>query len=395
MKSVELFAGAGGLAIGVSQAGFQHQAIIERDRHACDTIRENRKRGIRPAKDWPLFEGDVRAFDYSTITDQVDLLAGGPPCQPFSLGGKHRGYQDDRNLFPQAIRAVQLLKPRVFMFENVKGLLRHSFAKYFEYIILQLTYPEVKHEDSQDWTDHLSLLEQHHTHGRERGLHYRVIFRMLNAANFGVPQKRERVFIVGFRSDLGMEWSFPEATHSLDRLLVQQWVTGEYWDCHGIAKRNRPTLTSAMNRHVSLLRQNVLPFGKPWRTVRDAISNLPDPLQETIRAEAINHRLIPGARAYKGHTGSLLDEPAKTLKAGDHGVPGGENMLAYGDGRVRYFTVRESARLQTFPDRYVFPGTWGENMRQLGNAVPVTLAEKVAKSIRRRLDTPVRAKASH
>ncbi len=394
MKSVELFAGAGGLAIGVSRAGFQHQAVVERDRHACATIRENKKRGIRPAKDWPLFEGDVRDFDYSNVTNHLDLLAGGPPCQPFSLGGKHRGYQDDRNLFPEAVRAVQILKPRVFMFENVKGLLRHSFAKYFEYIILQLTYPELRRAESQDWTTHLSLLEQHHTHGRGRGLHYRVVFRMLNAANFGVPQKRERVFIVGFRSDLGMDWSFPEPTHSRERLLIQQWVTGEYWDFHKVAKRNRPALPSALKEQVSRLTEGLFPLGKPWRTVRDAISDLPDPLQEHAKAEAINHRLIPGARVYPGHTGSSLDQPAKTLKAGDHGVPGGENMLAYADRTVRYFTVRESARLQTFPDRYVFPGSWGENMRQLGNAVPVTLAEKVAKSIRRRLESNSMSKPS-
>lgn len=395
MKSVELFAGAGGLAIGVSRARFQHQAIIERDRHACATIRENQKQGVRPAKDWPLFEGDVRDFDYSTITNELDLLAGGPPCQPFSLGGKHRGYQDDRNLFPEAIRAVRVLKPRVFMFENVKGLLRHSFAKYFEYIILQLSYPEIEPREGQDWTTHLSLLEQHHTHGRQRGLHYRLVFQMLNAANFGVPQKRERVFIVGFRSDLGIDWSFPQETHSRDRLLVQQWVTGEYWDIHKIAKRNRPEIPRAVKLQLPRLTQGVLPFGRPWRTVRDAVSSLPDPLVRREEADAINHRFIPGARIYKGHTGSLFDEPAKTLKAGDHGVPGGENMLAYADGRVRYFTVRESARLQTFPDKYIFPGTWGENMRQLGNAVPVTLAEKVAKSIRRRLDNHSKAKASH
>jgi len=217
---------------------------------------------------------------------------------------------------------------------------------------------------------------------------------MLNAANFGVPQKRERVFIVGFRSDLGIDWSFPEPTHSREILLIQQWVTGEYWDLHKVATRNRPSLTGPLKKQVSRLAQGLFPLGKPWRTVRDAISDLPDPFQEHARAEAINHRLIPGARVYPGHTGSSLDEPAKTLKAGDHGVPGGENMLAYADSAVRYFTVRESARLQTFPDRYVFPGSWGENMRQLGNAVPVTLAEKVAKSIRKRLESNPKSRPS-
>jgi DNA (cytosine-5)-methyltransferase 1 len=96
----------------------------------------------------------------------------------------------------------------------------------------------------------------------------------------------------------------------------------------------------------------------------------------------LNHVPVPGARVYVGHTGSPLDEPAKTLKAGVHGVPGGENMLAMSDGTVRYFTVRESARLQSFPDEYFFPGCWGQSMRQIGNAVPVSLAHLLASSIK-------------
>jgi DNA (cytosine-5)-methyltransferase 1 len=120
--------------------------------------------------------------------------------------------------------------------------------------------------------------------------------------------------------------------------------------------------------------------------VRDAIADLPDPEQGIEAAREIpNHRFQPGARAYPGHTGSPLDEPAKTLKAGVHGVPGGENMLAKPGGGVRYFTVRESARLQTFPDDYVFHGSWSETMRQLGNAVPVRLAEVIGRDVARKL----------
>jgi DNA (cytosine-5)-methyltransferase 1 len=118
--------------------------------------------------------------------------------------------------------------------------------------------------------------------------------------------------------------------------------------------------------------------------VRDALVGLPDPrLPEAARV--VNHRFQPGARKYQGHTGSDVDSPAKTLKAGDHGVPGGENMLAFADGSVRYFTVRESARLQTFPDWYVFPSSWTESMRQIGNAVPVTLARVIGASVARTL----------
>jgi DNA (cytosine-5)-methyltransferase 1 len=125
---------------------------------------------------------------------------------------------------------------------------------------------------------------------------------------------------------------------------------------------------------------------EPWLTVRDAISDLPDPEQRP-NSNIPNHVFIRGARSYPGHTGSPLDAPAKTLKAGDHGVPGGENMLARIDGSIRYFTVREAARLQTFPDEYIFSGGWSESMRQLGNAVPVRLAETVAKSVAQTLDT--------
>ena len=123
----------------------------------------------------------------------------------------------------------------------------------------------------------------------------------------------------------------------------------------------------------------------PWRTVRDALADLPDPQDNPVSTQFFNHRFQPGARVYKGHTGSPLDLPAKTLKAGDHGVPGGENMMVKDSGKVRYFTVRETARLQAFPDDYVFHGSWTETMRQLGNAVPVTMARRVASSVAQKL----------
>jgi DNA (cytosine-5)-methyltransferase 1 len=118
----------------------------------------------------------------------------------------------------------------------------------------------------------------------------------------------------------------------------------------------------------------------PWRTLRDAIHDLPDPRSKAA-VRVHDHSFQPGAKPYPGHVGSVLDLPAKTLKAGDHGVPGGENMIAMHDGTYRYFTVRESARLQTFPDGYVFHGSWTETMRQLGNAVPVRLAQIVGSSV--------------
>jgi DNA (cytosine-5)-methyltransferase 1 len=383
MTSVELFAGVGGLALGVSNAGFQHKAVIEIDADACETIRENQRRNVRPLNEWPLHQGDVRAFDFGAVGEGTDLLAAGVPCQPWSLGGKHRGFQDERNLFPDTVAAIRTLRPKAVLIENVKGLLRQSFAKYFEYITLMVRHPEVTRKATDSWMDHLSKLERHHTSGGDRGLEYKVVFQLLNAADYGVPQRRERVFVVAFRSDLGVEWSFPAPTHSQDALLADQWVTGDYWDRHEISKRNRPQLPAKLRQRLDRI-SSLLPLDAPWKTVRDAICDLPDP--EKCSDELVpNHVLQPGARPYPGHTGSPLDESAKTLKAGDHGVPGGENMLRLPNGRVRYFTVRESARIQTFPDSFVFHGSWTETMRQLGNAVPVQLAGVIASDIRAKL----------
>jgi DNA (cytosine-5)-methyltransferase 1 len=285
-------------------------------------------------------------------------------------------------MFPEAIRAVREVRPRAFIFENVKGLTRAAFRNYFEYIRLQMEHPEIVARQGEDWADHLARLERHHTMGRCEGLQYRVVARVLNAANYGVPQRRERVIFVGFRDDLGIEWSFPEETHSRDALLWDQ-IHGDYWGRHSVASRER-LLSPRHLARIALLPEK--PVTLPWVTVRDAIRDLPDPEHSPDAASAWpDHRFQPGARSYPGHTGSPLDEPAKTLKAGVHGVPGGENMLARADGSVRYFTVRESARLQTFPDDYLFRGSWSETMRQLGNAVPVRLARVVGQDVARHL----------
>jgi DNA (cytosine-5)-methyltransferase 1 len=388
MRAVELFAGAGGLALGTASAGFKHDAVIEWDKYACDTLRENKAHGMKPVAEWPIFEGDVRLFDYASIHEGLDLVAGGPPCQPFSLGGKHMAHMDERDMFPAAVRAVRHLQPRAFLFENVKGLVRQSFSKYFEYIRLQLTYPEIDRQYGEEWPEHHARLERYHTKGRRSGLWYRVVVRLLNAADYGVPQRRERVFIVGFRSDVGKEWCFPTTTHSHDALLYRLWVTGEYWDLHKVAKKNRPPMHPRLRGKVRELESALMArLHAPWVTIRDALSDLPDP-GDSCGTNIPNHFYVSGARSYQGHTGSPLDEPAKTLKAGDHGVPGGENTLVLPSGEIRYFTVRESARLQTFPDEFLFHGSWTESMRQLGNAVPVRLAQVVASGVRDILEPP-------
>jgi DNA (cytosine-5)-methyltransferase 1 len=386
MESIELFAGAGGLALGIAQAGFSHLGVFERDSHSCNALITNINKPKWLYESWPVIQQDIAKVSFREYEDKVQLVSGGPPCQPFSIGGKHRGYEDSRDMFPHAARAVREARPQAFIFENVRGLLRKSFAKYFEYVLLRLTYPELVKRSADTWTDHLSRLEAHHTRGKYQGLHYRVVFRILNAADYGVPQKRERVFIVGFRSDVEQPWNFPPQTCSEQSLLYAQWVTGKYWDEHSIPKSKRPTVTPDIARKASEITNPAL---FRWRTVRDTIADLPDPCSSAA-TKIPGHRFQAGARAYKGHTGSPLDMPAKTLKAGDHGVPGGENMLQHPDGSVRYFTVRESARLQTFPDSYVFPSSWTESMRQIGNAVPVTLASVVARSVKVAIENHMR-----
>jgi DNA (cytosine-5)-methyltransferase 1 len=311
------------LALGASFAGFKHEAVVEIDHDACNTIRANQDRGLWPVANWPLYEADVTRFKFDVCGPDTDLLAAGVPCQPWSLGGKHKGMQDARNMFPEMLRAVRALRPRAILIENVKGLMRHSFTNYFQYIKLMLAFPEVIRKEGEQWRQHLARLEQHETSGSEYGLRYNVISELLNAANFGVPQKRERVFIVGFRSDLGIKWSFPGQSHSQELLWESKFVTGEYWDEHKVAKRHRPPKAdkslAARFRERSIFDDTQ----ERWQTVRDAIRELPPPGS----GEAPNHQQQPGARSYHGHTGSPLDEPAKTLPPADHGVPGGENTI--------------------------------------------------------------------
>lgn len=384
MRSVELFAGAGGLAIGMSNAGFNHDAVVEWNHDACETFRFNQELHASSVEKWPVHEMDIRDFSYAGLEGKIEVVSGGPPCQPFSMAGKHRGFMDSRNMFPEAIRAIRELRPKAFIFENVKGLLRETFSDYFEYIILQLTHPDIKLRKDEDWMEHRARLEQHHTSHNVK-TEYNVVFRLLNAADYGVPQRRERVFIVGFRSDLGVEWSFPEATNTEASLIFDQWISGEYWKRNDVAKSKRPAMNSRQVEKVEKMRKLKTALnGFPWVTVREAIQDLPDP-EKNPSNNVLNHVFNPGARVYPGHTGSPLDEPAKTLKAGAHGVPGGENMVARVDGSVRYFTVREAARIQTFPDDFVFIGAWSEAMRQLGNAVPVKLAQTVAESVAKKI----------
>lgn len=369
MRSIELFSGCGGLALGLSKAGFHHELMAEWNEDAVATVHHNRRRGIRHVRDWPLQQADVREVDWREFAGRLDLVAGGPPCQPFSIGGKHRGHDDARDMWPEAIRAVRDTHPRAFLFENVRGIARPAFAHYLRWIMAHLRHPGVAREVGEDHAAHTARLE-----ALRRGHAYKVLVIQVNAADYGAPQKRHRVIVAGVRTDLGVSLAPPQATHSRERLLWDQWVTGDYWRRHGIAQPTDNDIASSDLVQVQRLRaRGVTPVEKPWVTVRDALAGLGEPNDKA------NHVFQDGARVYPGHTGSPLDQPAKALKAGDHGVPGGENMMVRDDGSVRYFTTREAARLQGLPDTYHFPRSWTESMRQLGNAVPSQLGEAIGR----------------
>ena len=320
MTSLELFSGCGGLAKGLEMAGFRHRGFVEFNKWACASLREN----FDPAL---VHETDIRSFDFMSV-GPVDLIAGGPPCQPFSLGGLAKANNDARDMFPQAIRAIHELRPKAFIFENVKGLLRKSFADYFEYIILRLTYPDCIKDGDIDWREHLKHLREL-SYPSFQGLKYEVHFKLVNAVDFGVPQNRERVFIVGFRSDIGATWAWPK----------------------GMSTQT---------------------------TIAQTLDGLADPRAKGVPED---HVFIPGAKTYPGHTGSDFDKPSKTIKAGAHGVPGGENMIRFPNGEVRYMTVHEAKLIQSFPPTYKICGSWGEALRQIGNAVPVRLASTMGRQV--------------
>ncbi len=372
MKTLELFSGAGGLAKGLELSGFNHASFVEYNKHACNSLYQNfdhRK----------VYFGDVKDFDFDKL-NKIDLVAGGPPCQPFSLGGKHKANNDTRDMFPYAIQAIDHLSPKAFVFENVKGLLRSSFSSYFDYIILRLSYPDILCEASCSWIEHLEELRRIEKLSYI-GKKYKVSYKLINSADYGVPQTRERVVIVGIRSDIPVNWKFPEPTHSEDRLIWDMHVTGEYWDRHKVKETSRPQLDVKLRDKVSRLANRYgmfEPDKKPWNTIRDVLFETPDPRSNH---NIIDHIFRDGARTYQGHTGSDYDWPAKTIKAGGHGVPGGENMIRYPDGQVRYLTIYEAKKLQTFPDDYIITGAWGEGMRQIGNAVPVLLAQKIGEQL--------------
>jgi DNA (cytosine-5)-methyltransferase 1 len=380
-RSVELFAGAGGMALGMLRAGFEHDQLVELHGAPCEILRTNAERDPTLWKSENIRQMDVREWLKEPATAKlrgIDLVAGGPPCQPFSIGGMWAGHADGRNMLPVAVDAIRELRPKTFVFENVPGLLHANFLPYYLYIVDYLARPSIEPQAEEEWTAHHDRIKR-----ARRQVEYHVRREIIDTADLGIPQTRKRVFIVGIRADLGEPdtWKELQPTHSRAALLHAQWVSGVYWVEHGLRP---PAMPEKFKSQVSQIRRSgEVPCEKRWRTTRDCIADLPYPIDGQAAPGVSNHEGIPGARTYRGHTGGWFDWPAKTLKAGVHGVCGGEGMIRFTDGSIRYLTVREAARIQTFPDDYQLPGLRSVAMRALGNAV----AADVAAAIGRRLLT--------
>lgn len=373
MRSLEIFAGCGGLALGMARAGFSHDMVVEYDRDAVRTLEDNKRRHVEHVRHWDINHIDAREIDYRSLSN-VDVVSGGPPCQPFSIGGKHLGPRDPRNMWPEAIRAIRELSPKAFVLENVRGLFRPAFKPYLDYITLQLSYPDLRPRGDEFWEDHLRRLRDHHAADKGRNRAFRVLSKSVNAADYGAAQKRYRAIFIGIEAKHGEDWTFPPPTHSQEALAWAKHVDLSYWQRHQVRRVRAFSSASEAFALRRALASGTPPAEKPWVTVRDAIGDLPPPTKSEFMAGHWQH---PGAKVYQNHTGSNMDEPAKALKAGDHGVPGGENMVTNRWGNVRYFTVREMARLQGFPDDFNVSGSWKAATRQLGNAVPTVMAQQM------------------
>ena len=372
---IELFAGAGGLTMGLAAAGLPPDHIFELDPTCCETLRHNSK-GQEPYITAQIHQMDIAMVDWSDFKRQpVRLLSGGPPCQPFSLAGKHLADRDDRNKFPATLRAIRELRPSIVLLENVPGILRDSFETYLTYVNRQLEYPSIEPLREETWEEHNARLT---SHAQSRTPEYNVEYCTLNAADYGVPQARTRMFLIAGRADLYIDLSPPSPTHSRAALRAAQ-ASGLYWSDRRLSFHRRQQWPVRVHSH-----SNGSASGRhPWVTVRDALIGLPDPPAHDSAGN--NHWLIPGARLYRGHSGSELDWPAKTIKAGVHGVPGGENVLLLDGSTCRYFTLREMARLQAFPDHYYFVGPRSRVIGQIGNAVPLLLARAIGDQLNRTL----------
>lgn len=323
LRTIELFAGAGGLALGIEKAGFEHLGLLEIDEDACDTLRKNRP-------EWRVICDDiaeVSKMDLEELFDikkgELDLLSGGAPCQAFSYAGKRLGLDDTRGtLFYHYAVFLEKLQPKMFLFENVRGLLTHDHGK---------TY-----------TTMLKVFE-------DAG--YEIHRQVMNAWDYGVAQKRERLMTIGIRNDLKdkLHYTFP--------------VPHEY----------KPVLRDVLQ---DVPKSEGVPYGENKRKLFELVP--PGGYWRDIDPELAKDYMKSCWDMEGGRTGILrrlsMDEPSLTVLTS----PSQKQTERCHPLEARPFTVRENARCQSFPDEWDFCGSVGSQYKQVGNAVPVNLAYEVA-----------------
>lgn len=320
VTNIELFAGAGGLALGFEQAGIEGLAFVEIDHCACNTLKRN-----RPG--WNVLEEDIHNIDFRKYKDKIDVVSGGAPCQAFSYAGKKLGFGDTRGtLFAEFARCVKEVRPKMFLFENVRGLLSHDKGR---------TYKTIEHEFE--------------------GLGYSVQYQILNACYYGVGQKRERIIVIGIRNDLKdkITFTYPEPD--------KEWTTLK--QALSFCPKSEGQAFSETKRKVMQL----VPPGGCW-------VDLPEDVAKAYMGKS--YYSGGGRRGMARRIG--WDEPCLTLTTS----PSQKQTERCHPEETRPFTVREYARIQSFPDYWEFTGTVSDQYKQIGNAVPVEMARRIGVQVR-------------
>ncbi len=322
-SAIELFAGGGGLALGLEQAGINTVLHVDNDKYCCDTLSKNRP-------NWNVICSDVSKVDFKPYRDKINIVTGGFPCQAFSYAGKKLGFEDTRGtLFYEFARCVKETEPLVFVAENVRGLISHDNGRTLKTIV--------------------DIFES---------LGYDIQTKLLNAVNYNVPQKRERIVIVGTKKNTNIKFEYPKESTKIKTLRD--------------ALKNVP---KSEGQAYSKSKQEVLklvPPGGCWR-------NLPVNIQKSYMGKSYT--------SGGGRTGMARriswDEPCLTLTCS----PSQKQTERCHPDETRPFTVREYARIQTFPDDWEFVGGMGQQYKQIGNAVPVELGRQIGIQIKKAIDT--------
>lgn len=328
MRAIDIFAGAGGLSCGLKAAGWSVEAAIEYDKSAIQTHRTNFPESDHVCE-------DVKSVDFRRYRG-IDLVAGGPPCQPFSVSGKRLGQLDLRDMVPEFVRAVSEAKPRAFMMENVAGLNGARFTNYL--------------------SEKINDLHQ---------LGYTVFANVLNASNYGVAQRRQRLILIGIRSDQDGLFEFPEPTH--DGSDIRPFYT--------VLKCLKGTPEDIPNRARVVYCKNPILRRSPYAGMLFNGKGRP------LHGDGLAHTVPASAGGNRTH---ILDPLKLVPDYHSSLIAGGKPRKGDLDG-VRRLTVRESARIQSFPDSFVFDGRQSSRYSQVGNAVPPLLAKAVGAQIAKAL----------